>query len=461
MNTFKSKLNEYNLLSDATEQILNENYFEALTCLQNCEDYIEKSYKIVNPYLSLTVMHNTALCFYRLQTSTQALNYLENCIKICKSLLKKCEKSVDCLKLFHYLSLTHLRICAIFSQVQNHEKALKHSQSALRRMKELLINTVLIISHYTLNIKKKRAENKLVGTFTRISLALDKIISKKLNKKMRIYIGEDWVNNYGIGDIMTMKPVLLSEWTVPFDIKHEITVSKTLENICVLAGCYFSVATELRFLSSSSSAERSLKSKDWHDRALLICKIFLPAGSLLYQHIQQSYDKNYKIGTKNPSPLIKSRYHSKRESEKSRTGSVKLVKNYTKDSKIGKKMLVARKQTPQVKKNLASTQKLNMKLGAKKRIKGGSDQLLVGNPIMATHKARIESSDSDKCKLYLAFVFDPNFILNSNDLYGDYSVKDEERESIIIRRDGEKDAGRKNHHISRSKRVLSSTGGKH
>lgn len=462
MNTFKSKPNEYNLLSDATEQILSENYFEALACLHNCEQYIEKSHKTVNPYLYLTVMHNAALCFYRLQTNTQALDYLENCVKICKGLLKNTEKSANSLKLFRYLSHTHLRICAIFSQDLNHERALKHSKSALRCMKELLINTVLTISQYTLNLNgKKKLEYKMTETLGRITTALDKIISKKMSKRMKLYIGEDWVNNYSIGDIMSMKPILLSEWTAPFNMKQEITISNTIENICVLTGCYFSVATELRFLAVTCSADRSSTSKDWHERALLICKVFLPNSSPLFKHIQQSYEKHYIVCSKNPSPVVKSRYHSKRESEKIMTSSAKVIKKELKDAKSSKKLLAPRKPTPLMTRNLASTQKLNLKPSEKKRVKGGSGHLFSGNPIMATQKAVLESSDSEKCKFYLAFIFDPNFVLNSNDLYGDYSIKDEERESIIIKKIFLKDRRKRVNQVSRSKRILSSTGGKH
>jgi len=244
-------------------------------------------------------------------------------------------------------------------------------------------------------------------------------------------------------------------------MKQEVTIGRTVEDVCVLAGCYFSVATEFRFLAAGGSADRSLTSRDWHERALLICKVFLPSSSPLFKHIQQSFEKHYRPCSKDLSPELKLRYHSKRVSEKIRTSSAKTIKRDLRDVKSGKRLGGNRKPTPLVSRNLASTQKLNLRPASKNRAKGGSGHLFNGNPIMATHKAVLESSGSEKCNFHLAFVFDPNFILNSNDLYGDYSIKDEERESIIIKKNAFKDGGKRAHQVSRSKRILSSTGGKH
>lgn len=384
--------NEYNFLSDATAQILQGNYYEALASLQNCQEYIETSHKNVAMFVSLTVMHNTALCFYRLQTAEQALDYLEKTVKVCKNLLKKADKSTEALKVFKYVALTHLRICAIFSQIKNHEKALKHAQRALRFMKELIINTVIVISHFNLALKKK---NDDVGfeNLNKISLVLDKIISKKFNRRIKLFMTEGWINNYNIGNIMMMQPVLLSEWTAPFVLRQEINVSKTLENICILACCYFSIAAELRFLSMASSAERNLKSKDWHERALDICKNFLPNTCPLYQHIKKSYEKHYEPISKSSSPLIPSRFHSKRESEKGRTSSVKFISKNTKNLK---KAQVSKKPTPIKKKLLTNTQKISIK-GVKKKGKGSSGNIFTAHPIMSTQKVVCDSSGSEKC----------------------------------------------------------------
>jgi tetratricopeptide (TPR) repeat protein len=375
--------NEFCFLSDATAQILEGNYYEALASLQNCEEYIKASHKPIISFVSLTVMHNTALCFYRLQTSEQALDYLEKSLKICKSLLKTLETSTDSLKLFKYISITHLKICAVFSQTKSHENALKHAQSALRYMKELIINSVLVIS--SLSLKKKSDHSE---AFSKISFVLDKIISKKLERKVKIFLGEDWILNYNISNVMTMQPVLLSEWTAPFILKQELNLTKTLENICGLVCCYFSVATELRFLAMTSSAHRNLKSKEWHERALEICKSFLPRACPLFQHIRKSFEKHYGPVSKTQSPVVPLRFGCKRESEKGRNVSVKSF------NKVRQKQAL-RKNTPGRKKSLASTQKVSCKGKKSKRRSAG---IFSDHPIMATHKINCESSGSEKCK---------------------------------------------------------------
>lgn len=415
MNQFKiekTKANEYNLLDDAIQQILLENYFEALSYLQNCEEYLENSHKNISPYVALTVSHNTAFCFYRLGRIGQALDYLDTSLHTAKSILGKNTTALENLRPLRYLSTLHLQICAILSQNKQHDKALKYAQGSLKYIKEMLLSLSLLVSQYSFAHKKGVSASKMMDSVSKIVEVLDKVISKNFSKKANIYTGEDWINSYNIGNVMILQPILLNEWVNPASIKQELTFAKILENICRMASSYFSVAVELRFITQDRSGiSESANSKDWHERALAICKCFLPNTSPLLLHVAKSYKKHYarakKVDTKTPS-MTKEKIVIKRSAEKPRVCSVKPKRKIAKPSKS---TTPVRKLTPSKKKStkklLASTEKISTKdLLSFKSIKNPSDtgKLSSGRsiPTMKTEKyikPQISSSESEKCNI--------------------------------------------------------------
>ena len=222
------------------------------------------------------------------------------------------------------------------------------------------------------------------------------------------------------------------------------------------------MAAELRFLSldKSGNTENST-SKDWHDRAISLCKCFLPQTCPLYQHILSSYKKHYKprkIDGKDKSSTPNLRFYSKRLSDKPRPISVKGTK---KQGKLVK--------TPQLLKTSPNIQKSDRKLANTGKIstKGlfnrsphisKSDKNLT-KAMLKTQKIRkfSISSDSSNHKMRSTITPTKNFVLTSNELYGDFSISSEDLDSMIIKKFSEPTPKI----LEKKQRTPSSTGGKH
>jgi tetratricopeptide (TPR) repeat protein len=421
MNLFKyekPKSNEQNFLEQATEEILSENYKEALICLKNCEELLGSNIKAENNNLHLVITHNVALCKYKLGKIPLAVESLETAQRLIKKIITGNQSTVDGLRHLKYLASVQLQLCALYSQNKNHEKALKYTQGALKSIKLLFTSLSVLVSQYSFAQKKSKSTTKLMDTISKLAVVLDKIINKKYTKKVNIYTGEGWISGFNIGNIMVIQPIILSDWDTPNVFKQEITYAKVLENICILISCYFSIAAELRFSSlNRSSTTDFASSREWHERALSICKCFLPASCPLYQHISNSYKKHYpkKIasGLKEPNTTPLTRINSKRQSEKPRGGSVKPQRKSVKPDKTATPM---RKLTPSKKNRTAkvfgtaskpSTRDLHSSTHKPKSLikdQTHSEALLKESHMVKTQKLiRAYSSESENCKFLVSF----------------------------------------------------------
>ena len=112
-----------------------------------------------------------------------------------------------------------------------------------------------------------------------------------------------------------------------------------------------------------------------------------------------------------------------------------------------------------------SAQELFLVRSKDRILKDHSEKLLADHCLMKTQNYfRPSDSDSDKCNKNVAVDQKFNFVITSNDLYGDYSVRDEEQENTIIKHSSEDvlcktpvyDVFKPEH----KKRIVSSTGGK-
>ena len=488
MNHFKSekpKTSDYSLLDEAVKQILSENYIEALSYLQSCQSFLETCTIPNSSLIKLIVMHNSSVCLCRLGRITECISCLESAMQLAKQHLKKNESTVDSLRILKYLAVLQLQLCALVSQAKMHEKALQYAKNSLNYMKEAFFTLSALVSQMSLAKQKQKTKGKLLDAISKIAVALDKVVSKNFTKKLNIYAGEDWVQYYNIGNIMIIQPVLLTDWMSPAQLKSELSCAKVLEKICILSANYFCIAAEHRFISSGrSSTPDFLASKEWHDKALAIGRCFLPKKCPLLVHVNASHKKHY-ISTareenKEPTSITPiRRIYTKRKSEKSRACSVKSKSKSNSNSKTPiKSTTPLRKVTPsRMKKStrdLANTVKISTRdlLSANcphkslAKDKTHSEAVIKNKPLLQTQKiARLSlSSDSEKGKIYLEIT--DKFVITSNDLYGDYSVRyDCDQNSTVIKSHRSEVEIDKTAIISLLRpdykpRIMSSTGGK-
>lgn len=434
MNQFKSdrvKPSEPSLLDEAVKQILSENYIEALSYLQSCESFLETCPVKNSNFMKLTTFHNSAVCLSRLGRLQETMKYLESGLFLAKKLRKKNENTVENLRIQKHLAVVQLQLCALCSQCKQHEKALNYSKNALKCMKELFFTLSILVSQFKFaqNIK---ANSGFLDVISKIAIILDRILSKNISKKMNIYAKEEWVHVFSIGNVMIIQPMLLTEWTSPAHLKPELSYAKILEKICILSANYFSIAAELRLISAArQSTVDFLISREWHDKALALCRCFLPGDSPLFVHILASHKKHYlpkaEIKETSAPPLS-----SKKSTEKS---GIRPLHPLQKSKKSARSTTPLRKLTPPLKKKIVKNLKKTLKpstrdLSAPRKT---SEKSLKKNMGKSQKIQRILlSSSSENCIFYSGLS--ENFILNSNDLYGEYSIKDDgEQQSTVIK----------------------------
>ena len=132
----------------AMEYLRNQNYKSALLYLTKAEEIL--SYGNVNNLNKLyEITLNNFGCFYK-QTGNpiSALNYLRKALEIEK------ENPGDT----NNLAGTHLNICAILSQIDDHHKALSHGLKAMNILKVKFVEdnsllVTLLIAHHNIGVE--------------------------------------------------------------------------------------------------------------------------------------------------------------------------------------------------------------------------------------------------------------------------------------------------------------------
>jgi hypothetical protein len=109
----------------------------------------------------------------------------------------------------------------------------------------------------------------------------------------------EWVMEFNIGDIMTLKAISLQDLTKTQTTLAEMTTDSMLDKARTRQGLlmitsYFCIATELRFKFSQDKLFKKLKEgQAWHLQSINIAKDLLPKDSALLEHLKESYSRNY------------------------------------------------------------------------------------------------------------------------------------------------------------------------
>lgn len=218
-----------------------------------------------------------------------------------------------------YECKSHIQLCALFSQLGQHETALAHGKTAVKKTEQFMNDCLMICTdhlsrHRQKSLKfgpKKLLEKpsylKFHELVTKGVPIIEYILNKLKNKRvrntkapkldMRTVLGvqrhNDWIYNYNIGDMMLIVPMTLYELKNTINIQAELTRDLMLEKILMVVVAHFCVATEIRFLTSNNSKIQVQEAKIWHKKALEFGQPFLPTSCPLFLHISNSYIRNY------------------------------------------------------------------------------------------------------------------------------------------------------------------------
>ena len=132
----------------AMDFLRNEDYKSALTYLTKAEEILDTG-SVSSPHKLYGITLNNFGCFYkRTGNPAMALNFLRKALEI------GMRPPVD----VNNLSGTHLNICAIYSQIEDHHKALSHALKALgllrpRYSEDPALLTTLLVAHHNAGVE--------------------------------------------------------------------------------------------------------------------------------------------------------------------------------------------------------------------------------------------------------------------------------------------------------------------
>ena len=244
----------------------------------------------------------------------------------------------------------HLQMCAVLSQANQHVSALTHAKLAMLMCEDNLIRSFHLYNHIynSNNSNNSKAHNditlnKASQSITILKELYNKIISLRMNdnnssnsskhvykkytsynkyrkseinnylkkniliKNIRNVFGEnvnkdDWIQLLNIGNIMYLSALNYEDLDLDTEPKYELLRDAILEKLVMLTVAYFSIATELRFISSNNSSNSSssgskcndkINGKFYHSKAIEFASLFLPVSCPIVKHYIFSYYKHY------------------------------------------------------------------------------------------------------------------------------------------------------------------------
>ncbi|CAG9310042.1 unnamed protein product [Blepharisma stoltei] len=330
-------LHEY--LSLALQFIVKGEFQSALEALSHSQELLDAVIS-QNAYIDsdfiIATFHNTALCYQRLGELQECASALYACITTSQRLIaQKYQPSPSPLSIderiikLQYISKLHLQLCAVFSQLGQHEDALQHAKEGLSKIQENVnLNLKVCQDHLErheklthLSALRKRVQNqqqyklfesphyksyhKTVTKAIPILKFLDEDANCN-NKKMKISLKQDdeefeWINEYNIGDIMAIEPLGIEELKGLVNVSPSLSKDMLLEKICLMIAANFCVATEIRFLIENGANEYYLlESKVWLQKSLKFGENLLPEECPLLAYIRMFFHKYYKDEVRKP-----------------------------------------------------------------------------------------------------------------------------------------------------------------
>ena len=256
----------------------------------------------------------------------ECVSYLEACIYNIKIKKVKTNQEIqgksslaDRINKKKYECKSRIQLCALLSQLGQHENALNHGKMAIKKCESIMNDCLIICTDHLYKHKQKSMKfgsKKLLEKSTyakfhelviKVMPMIEYILNKLKNKKTKIIkvpkldsrtaLGvqkhNDWIYNYNIGDMMLLQSINITQLKNTNGIQAELTRDMMLEKVLMTVVSHFCLATEIRFLVSANSNIQTNEGKIWHKRALEFGQSFLPSSCPLYLHITNSYMRNY------------------------------------------------------------------------------------------------------------------------------------------------------------------------
>lgn len=271
------------------------------------------------------------------------------------------------LKTAKYLCKIHIQLCAILSQLGQHESAFSHGKAAIKECEQFTNDLYsFCMSHLSrFRQKAQRSYKTLIEkpkyfnlhdlaseNFPVIEYILNKIRNKKTRTSktpkldMRTVLGvqkhDFWIYSYNIGDMMIIHPLSLNDLKNPLGLQAELTNDFLLEKIVMIVIAHFCVATEIRFLTNPTKIQQH-EAKILHKKALEIAQNFLPSTCPLYLHIISSYTKHYADKTSDHVKSIDKKYRKKKKADKTPNPKLRHRSTTFKRLRVNKSMSVSKK----------------------------------------------------------------------------------------------------------------------
>ena len=303
-----------NLQNESFNKFSKNDFKSAIIYLKKSEELLEammtQGGEIKHDEILVT-LHNLGFCYQKLIDLNKSAAYIEACIYNASNFnvfSNDCTEAHCKIKKTSYLAKIHIQSCAVLSQIQNHKQALNHARRSLHSslsMMNLTIKAAEVYSSTFFKLKKLRKSIPtasmhihsilgLVGPSLKAISAFLKHGTLSKGGQIPSVLGvkeyPDWLLNMSLSDLMLMQPLSIEDLTDSTGIQSEFTKDFLIMKVCILAVSYFCVSTELQFLNISYE-----DAKKYHEKSLQLLLGFIPEQSPLFQHVNDSYIKRFKI----------------------------------------------------------------------------------------------------------------------------------------------------------------------
>lgn len=259
----------------------------------------------------LATLHNLALCYQKSGDFPKSISYIEACIynattyKVMNPNLTEIHYKI---KNTSYLTKTYIQCCALFSQVQEHKKALTNARKAINSATVMIKSTLRAASNYTVSVNKTKKAGKPIPTgittiMSIISLASPTLKSlkqflktgtikslSKLPSVLGVKEFPQWVYNISLADLMFLQILEVEDLKDSIGIQTEFTKDYLLMKICIFAVSLFCASTEMQFIMVEPGEAEKL-----HNKAIALMGAFFPEQCPLLIYFKDCYSKRFKF----------------------------------------------------------------------------------------------------------------------------------------------------------------------
>jgi hypothetical protein len=302
------------ILEEGIGEIVNMRYSQGLEILKKVEKKLEIVVNqgiVIDQDIILPTLHNIALCSQAIGDFQECSAYIEACIY---NVRRKTEFSssnsnsvAERIRKIRYLCLLYIQLSDCFSKLDSHKKALDNAKLAAKQCTlavRLCLNAFseskLKKQSISMTTSKKKTTvdfysnsiQLLQGLYTQMLGKKTKKISKDMS--IRSVLGvqriSEWIFTLTFEKITEIKPLALSDLKAPHSLRAELSKDFMLDKICMSTASYYLMSRELSFLN-----EDPIKAKSLHQKAMTIGTIYFPTNCpFLQQIIKEFSDKHQK-----------------------------------------------------------------------------------------------------------------------------------------------------------------------